>query len=96
MMKVFNTAAVLLVAIASRSAVAFMGPQTSFQRASVVPKMVVENADAKDIKVGVIGAGRIGIVHLEAITKAPGVTPLVISNPTISKAEAGTFDGTAE
>ena len=32
--------------------------------------------------------GRIGLVHLEAITKAPGVTPVMISNPTISKAEA--------
>jgi myo-inositol 2-dehydrogenase / D-chiro-inositol 1-dehydrogenase len=32
--------------------------------------------------------GRIGLVHLEAITKAPGVTPVIVSNPTISKAEA--------
>jgi myo-inositol 2-dehydrogenase / D-chiro-inositol 1-dehydrogenase len=32
--------------------------------------------------------GRIGLVHLEAITKAPGVTPVMISNPTVSKAEA--------
>lgn len=31
--------------------------------------------------------GRIGIVHLEAITKAPGVTPVIVSNPTVSKAE---------
>ena len=48
-----------------------------------------ENTNAKDIKVGVIGCGRIGLVHLEAITKAPGVTPVIVSNPTISKAEAG-------
>ena len=48
-----------------------------------------ENTEAKTIRVGVIGAGRIGIVHLEAITKAPGVVPVIISNPTISKAEAG-------
>jgi hypothetical protein len=32
--------------------------------------------------------GRIGLVHLEAITKAPGVTPVMVSNPTVSKAEA--------
>jgi hypothetical protein len=31
--------------------------------------------------------GRIGLVHLEAITKAPGVTPVIVSNPTISKAQ---------
>ena len=53
--------------------------------------MSVESVDTKDIiKVGVIGMGRIGLVHLEAITKAPGVTPVIVSNPTISKAEAGT------
>lgn len=42
----------------------------------------------QEIKVGVIGCGRIGIVHLGAITKAPNVTPVIVSNPTISKAEA--------
>jgi myo-inositol 2-dehydrogenase / D-chiro-inositol 1-dehydrogenase len=47
------------------------------------------NANAKTIKVGVIGMGRIGLVHLEAITKAPGVVPVIVSNPTVSKAEAG-------
>jgi phosphoglycerate dehydrogenase-like enzyme len=51
--------------------------------------MTVQKTDLKEVRVGVIGAGRIGIVHLEAITKAPGVIPVVISNPTISKAEAG-------
>ena len=48
-----------------------------------------ENDVKETVKVGVIGAGRIGVVHLEAITKAPGVTPIMISNPTVSKAEAG-------
>ena len=43
----------------------------------------------KEIKVGVIGCGRIGIVHLGAITKAPNVTPVIVSNPTVSKAEQG-------
>ena len=40
------------------------------------------------IQINIQGMGRIGLVHLEAITKAPGVTPVMISNPTISKAEA--------
>ena len=52
--------------------------------------MTVEETDLKgEVKVGVIGMGRIGLVHLEAITKAPGVTPVIVSNPTVSKAEAG-------
>ena len=49
-----------------------------------------EETGARDpVKVGVIGCGRIGIVHLGAITKAPGVVPVVVSNPTVSKAEKG-------
>lgn len=51
--------------------------------------MTAEEREVKDVKVGVIGCGRIGLVHLEAITKAPGVTPIIVSNPTVSKAEAG-------
>merc|ERR1712238_529111 len=47
-----------------------------------------ENSGKKEIKVGVIGCGRIGIVHLGAITKAPNVKPIIVSNPTVSKAEA--------
>jgi len=50
--------------------------------------MSVANEETGNVKVGVIGCGRIGLVHLEAITKAPGVTPILVSNPTISKAEA--------
>lgn len=53
--------------------------------------MTVEEAETKKtVKVGVIGMGRIGLVHLEAITKAPGVVPVIVSNPTVSKAEKGT------
>ena len=48
-----------------------------------------DNPKIKEIKVGVIGCGRIGIVHLGAITKAPNVRPVIVSNPTVSKAEAG-------
>mmetsp|Transcript_19250 Transcript_19250/g.19534 ORF Transcript_19250/g.19534 Transcript_19250/m.19534 type:complete len:449 (-) Transcript_19250:258-1604(-) len=51
--------------------------------------MNIEKTDTeKTIKVGVIGCGRIGLVHLGAITKAPNVLPVIVSNPTISKAEA--------
>lgn len=54
--------------------------------------MTTKQVDTKqDIRVGVIGMGRIGLVHLEAITKAPGVRPVIVSNPTVSKAEAGVF-----
>lgn len=36
----------------------------------------VQDTDVKkEIKVGVIGCGRIGIVHLGAITQAPNVRP---------------------
>lgn len=69
--------------------------QSTTQKSSYRPSksslsMNVEvNKDAKVVKVGVIGMGRIGLVHLEAITKAPGVVPVIVSNPTVSKAEAG-------
>lgn len=39
------------------------------------------------IKIGVIGCGRIGVVHLGACSKVPGVKVMVVSNPTVSKAE---------
>ena len=51
--------------------------------------MTAETSESKEIRVGVIGCGRIGIVHLGAITKAPNVTPVIVSNPTIAKAEQG-------
>ena len=56
--------------------------------------MSTNGESPKEIKVGVIGCGRIGLVHLGAITKAPNVTPVIVSNPTISKAEAGTNKNT--
>ena len=67
---------------------AFGTRSTAFRRSSL--SMNVESLSTKEnVKVGVIGMGRIGLVHLEAITKAPGVTPVIVSNPTVSKAEAG-------
>lgn len=81
----------LLIALLTACAIlqdvkAFSMTRTNRLRSSL--SMNVEtNTNAKEIRVGVIGAGRIGLVHLEAITKAPGVTPVIISNPTVSKAE---------
>jgi len=63
-----------------------MAPTGFTQRTAL--RMTTEENDVNEIKVGVIGCGRIGIVHLGAITKAPGVKPVIVSNPTVSKAEA--------
>ena len=82
----------LLISALVASSAAFTIPTPSLARRSSSLSMTVKEVDTKDvIKVGVIGMGRIGLVHLEAITKAPGVTPVIVSNPTISKAEAGTW-----
>lgn len=62
--------------------------RTRVSTRSTLSMNVENNAEAKTVKVGVIGMGRIGLVHLEAITKAPGVIPVHVSNPTMSKAEA--------
>ncbi|KAL3935175.1 MAG: hypothetical protein SGBAC_009249, partial [Bacillariaceae sp.] len=80
-------------AILVLSAFSQQGSAFSFQNGqSVRPQsalsMTVVEKETKSVKVGVIGCGRIGLVHLEAITKAPGVTPVIVSNPTVSKAEA--------
>ena len=45
-------------------------------------------ADDGILGVGVIGAGRIGLVHLEAIASCENAKAVIISNPTVSKAEA--------
>ena len=84
-MKLFTFVAFATI---SQKAVVAFAPTQWGQRASFL-NMNVEKLDTKTIRVGVIGAGRIGVVHLEAITKAPGVIPVIISNPTISKAEKG-------
>mmetsp|Transcript_16487 Transcript_16487/g.66606 ORF Transcript_16487/g.66606 Transcript_16487/m.66606 type:complete len:427 (-) Transcript_16487:842-2122(-) len=40
------------------------------------------------VNVGVIGAGRIGVVHLEALSGCQNANCVIISNPTIAKAES--------
>lgn len=81
----------LLAALAWNAGVsAFSVQQHGTLRKVSSLSMNVENTETKKaVRVGVIGAGRIGLVHLEAISKAPGVMPMIISNPTVSKAEAG-------
>lgn len=64
-------------------------PALALGRSASALRMTAEEREVKDVRVGVIGCGRIGLVHLEAITKAPGVTPVIVSNPTVSKAEKG-------
>jgi threonine dehydrogenase-like Zn-dependent dehydrogenase len=83
----FLVAFVALAALA-HDAAAF-APMLGAGRSTALRMNVETPPEQKIIKVGVIGAGRIGLVHLEAITKAPGVIPVIISNPTISKAENG-------
>ena len=81
----------LVVVLAQALAPVSAFSQRSFgvRRSSSLRMNVEEMATKKIINVGVIGMGRIGLVHLEAISKAPGVRPVIVSNPTISKAEAG-------
>jgi ornithine cyclodeaminase/alanine dehydrogenase-like protein (mu-crystallin family) len=61
----------------------------AFRTRSSLSMTVEEKVEKRIVNVGVIGCGRIGIVHLEAITKAPGVKAIIVSNPTVSKAEKG-------
>lgn len=88
-MKVSFLSLFLLVASSQGFAPTVVYPP-SFVKSSL--RMTAESlANQKEIKVGVIGCGRIGLVHLGAITKCPNVTPVIVSNPTVAKAEAGQF-----
>ena len=86
-------AAILTAGLTLGNVAAFSSftPKSSFglkSSSSALSMNVEVNESAKTVRVGVIGMGRIGLVHLEAITKAPGVVPVIVSNPTVSKAEA--------
>ena len=59
-------------------------PTSYTARASPVMKL----EDDGILGVGVIGAGRIGLVHLEALAQCENVRAVIISNPTVSKAKA--------
>ena len=93
-MKFLRSLLVSVLFVTGATAFAPVSPSAA-RRASLL-SMTVKEVNIKDvIKVGVIGMGRIGLVHLEAIAKAPGVTPVIVSNPTISKAENGAYLSTA-
>mmetsp|Transcript_19 Transcript_19/g.39 ORF Transcript_19/g.39 Transcript_19/m.39 type:complete len:447 (-) Transcript_19:322-1662(-) len=67
----------------------FLGQNTNgraMTRRTAAPSALVMREGP--IGVGVIGAGRIGVVHLEALASCPDARPVIISNPTVSKAEA--------
>eukprot|EP00310_Coccolithus_braarudii_P023452 CAMPEP_0183340224 /NCGR_PEP_ID=MMETSP0164_2-20130417/6848_1 /TAXON_ID=221442 /ORGANISM="Coccolithus pelagicus ssp braarudi, Strain PLY182g" /LENGTH=415 /DNA_ID=CAMNT_0025510325 /DNA_START=39 /DNA_END=1286 /DNA_ORIENTATION=- len=63
------------------------------QRSHMPEPMAVRHTSANMatdgvVGVGVIGAGRIGLVHLEALASCESARAVIISNPTVSKAEA--------
>lgn len=62
-----------------------LGSQVGPQRAGALGMKL---ADDGILGVGVIGAGRIGLVHLEALSSCDNAKAVIISNPTVSKAEA--------
>lgn len=50
-----------------------------------------------DVGIGIVGCGRIGLVHLETLSRASGARVVIVSNPTIDKAEkAATLFGVPE
>ena len=79
----------VLVCSLAANAAAFAPSSLHLQRPASALHMSTDSGARDPVKVGVIGCGRIGIVHLGAINKAPGVLPIVVSNPTVSKAEKG-------
>jgi len=64
---------------------AFLGHAAAPRRAAGA---TMKLADDGILGVGVIGAGRIGLVHLEALASCDNAKAVIISNPTVSKAEA--------
>ena len=84
-------ARVLYSLVAIQSAAAFAPSASQNAGRSMALPMTTDSAAKDPVRVGVIGCGRIGIVHLGAINKAPGVIPVILSNPTISKAENGKY-----
>jgi myo-inositol 2-dehydrogenase/D-chiro-inositol 1-dehydrogenase len=92
-MRVLCLVVAAAVGVVDVSGFANLGVPTTLSARRSVLSMAAESTDTtKNIKVGVIGCGRIGIVHLGAITKAPNVTPVIVSNPTVSKAEKAAAD----
>mmetsp|Transcript_38066 Transcript_38066/g.127396 ORF Transcript_38066/g.127396 Transcript_38066/m.127396 type:complete len:510 (-) Transcript_38066:213-1742(-) len=83
-----------VVLLASSAAALQCAPRRAPPAARAAPLTMV---DDNPIGVGIIGAGRIGLVHLEALSSCPDARPVIISNPTLSKAKAAaeTYPGMA-
>merc|ERR1712146_116422 len=89
----------MMPSIASLLLCLYIAPSASFTATPfrgyvVMPrpqhKLGVQRLTMKDenvVRVGIIGAGRIGLVHLEALASCLDAKPIIISNPTVSKAE---------
>ena len=84
----------VVLALASSAAALQCAPRRAPPAARAAPLTMV---DDNPIGVGIIGAGRIGLVHLEALSSCPDARPVIISNPTLSKAKAAaeTYPGMA-
>ena len=82
----------MLLATACLSAGALQGAPFAASSASAASTRLaaspVMDIASGTVNVGVIGAGRIGIVHLEALASCANARPVIISNPTVSKAKA--------
>jgi len=81
---------ILAITCTAPTVSAFTMPTSTraFSTRSSLSMNIEASETTKEIRVGVIGCGRIGVVHLGAITKAPNVSAVIVSNPTVSKAEA--------
>mmetsp|Transcript_2504 Transcript_2504/g.8120 ORF Transcript_2504/g.8120 Transcript_2504/m.8120 type:complete len:419 (+) Transcript_2504:31-1287(+) len=88
------TKGAVVLALASFAAALQCAPRRAPPAARAAPLTMV---DDNPIGVGIIGAGRIGLVHLEALSSCPDARPVIISNPTLSKAKAAaeTYPGMA-
>lgn len=69
-----------------------LGCAYAFTQPKVLPNAIRRSRESsltmRVVKVGVIGAGRIGLVHLEALASCQDAQCVIVSNPTVSKAEA--------
>uniref|UniRef100_A0A7S0LHM4 Gfo/Idh/MocA-like oxidoreductase N-terminal domain-containing protein n=1 Tax=Coccolithus braarudii TaxID=221442 RepID=A0A7S0LHM4_9EUKA len=75
----------VLLVVASEAAAALLRPATIVPRRSPAARMKI--ADGV-VGVGIVGAGRIGLVHCEALAQCDSARAVIISNPTVAKAEA--------
>jgi threonine dehydrogenase-like Zn-dependent dehydrogenase len=78
-----------LARVASMLAVADALQLSGMSHSTAASRCAVDMGLADGVlNVGVIGAGRIGLVHLEALSSCETANPVIISNPTVKKAQA--------